>query len=247
VKDEDSSLLVTQNVHTDIPEHIHELFHLPGFYLDAIADWQYILDVISFDAYPNYVVATPLYGDVLGNRTAAILQVLQNNSSQILQKYKSLQYPVRSSPSDIQPVMVMETGYPVAADPSEQPSIVNYTAEAQAQYMQQALQSVVANGARGFQVFGLWPCPGFSPPPGGYTREDVRALTSLNEVYQSGDLLPALTWLLLPPGTPLEHLEYAVTRLPEVVGVVENGWGILNPDGTPKPAYTTLQQLYSQL
>lgn len=71
VKDEDPSLQVTMNFHTDVPKIAHTLLHLPGFYLDAVRDWAPLLDVISYDAYPNMYVASPSLGHLVGRRLEA--------------------------------------------------------------------------------------------------------------------------------------------------------------------------------
>jgi len=174
-------LQALHNFHTDIPEHIHELFHVPGFYLDAVADWQQYLDVVAFDAYPNYVVASPNYGSVVGQRAANIRNV--------------------SDLAATKPVMVMETGFPVA-NSSTPPYPVNYTDAGQSSYMTSAFKSLQAAGGTGFCVFGTWPNSGFNAPPGGYTQQDLKAINLVQGVYQTGDLAPLLRWLLIPGTLP---------------------------------------------
>lgn len=68
VKDAKPEAKTTMNFHTDVPESVHKLLNLPGYYVDAVANWSHILDIISFDAYPNYVVASPSLGHVVGER-----------------------------------------------------------------------------------------------------------------------------------------------------------------------------------
>lgn len=222
VHDEDSSLLTTTNLHTDIPEHVHELLHLPGYYEQAAAQWADYMDVVSFDAYPNYVIATPSYATELGDRAANILAAVN--------------YTL--------PVMVMEAGYPTANDTAAQPNQVNYTQARQGDYFTDAIGSVVDAGGSGFGVFTCYGCPGFSPPPGGYTDEDIQALELTNRAMQSGRLLPGIIWLLKPGAG---HVEYVFTRFPEVVSVVEDGWCLLNPDGSPKEGFLAIQAWYNKL
>src|SRR3989338_6564073 len=65
VKDEsggeqNSPVLVTQNLHTDIPEFIHNILNLKGFYVQAAQDWNNLVDIWALDAYPNMIIASPM-------------------------------------------------------------------------------------------------------------------------------------------------------------------------------------------
>jgi hypothetical protein len=136
VKDEQPEALTTTNVHTDISKHAHSLLFLPGFYLDALDAWEPYVDFMSFDAYvlffvgifvsliaisyPNMYAPEPSYADVVGQRLAAIRQ----------------RFPGK-------PVMVMETGYPVAANASVQIASMNFTEELQTAWITEVYKSCV--------------------------------------------------------------------------------------------------------
>jgi hypothetical protein len=95
-----------------------------GFYLDAVADWQQYMEIIAFDSYPNYIVATPNYGYIIGQRVSSIRNVTGVGSK---------------------PVMAMETGFSVA-NSTTPPSPVNYTDAGQSAYMSSAFTSLQAAG-----------------------------------------------------------------------------------------------------
>ncbi|MCA9771022.1 MAG: hypothetical protein KC466_01355 [Myxococcales bacterium] len=126
VKTEDPDAVTTMNFHTDVHPNINALLNTPSWQA-SIIDWRELVDVVSFDAYPNYYKAAPTLGSVVGERTTEI---------------KALACPG-------QQVMIMETGYPTG------PAIRDFDEAGQAAFIQDAVDTSVAAGAEGFLLFGL--------------------------------------------------------------------------------------------
>ncbi|MBZ0253765.1 MAG: hypothetical protein K8I02_10550 [Candidatus Methylomirabilis sp.] len=126
VKAEDPTAATTMNFHTDINPALNQFINTPTW-PDSIGRWRQYMDVVSFDAYPNYYASSPVRGEVVGERTAEV-RVLACESQQ---------------------VMIMETGYPTG------PSVRGYDEAGQAAYIQEAYDTSVAAGAEGFVYFGI--------------------------------------------------------------------------------------------
>jgi hypothetical protein len=124
VKDADPTALTTTNFHTDVHPGLNEDFQLPGW-IESIALWREQMDVVSFDAYPNYYRAAPPDGNEVGVRARVV-----------------------AAQACGRPVVVMETGYPTG------PSEAGYDEAKQAQFVRDAFDSSVAAGVRGFFLFG---------------------------------------------------------------------------------------------
>ncbi|CAG1000392.1 hypothetical protein MYXO_02965 [Myxococcaceae bacterium] len=124
VKDADPTALTTMNFHSDVHPMLNQYFRQPGW-LSSIVLWRMEMDVVSFDAYPNYYRSTPPAGSVVGERAAQVATL-----------------------SCGMPVMVMETGYPSA------PAEAGFDEAKQAAFLRDAFDSSVAAGVRGFFVFG---------------------------------------------------------------------------------------------
>ena len=58
VKDADPTALTTMNFHTDVHPGLNHYFDNPGWQ-EAVVQWRDLMDVISFDAYPNYYRSSP--------------------------------------------------------------------------------------------------------------------------------------------------------------------------------------------
>jgi hypothetical protein len=83
------------------------------------------MDIISFDAYPNYYRSSPPDGAAVGERARLI-----------------------ATQSCGMPIVVMETGYPTGAAEG------GYDEAKQATFIRDAFDSSVENGVRGFFLFG---------------------------------------------------------------------------------------------
>ena len=124
VKDADPTALTTMNFHTDVHPGLNHYFENPGWQ-EAIVQWRGLMDVISFDAYPNYYRSSPPDGTAVGATAVAVRNL-----------------------SCGKPVIVMETGYPTG------PTESGYDEAQQAQFLRDAFDSSVAAGVRGFFWFG---------------------------------------------------------------------------------------------
>lgn len=124
VKDADPTALTTMNFHTDVHPDLNLFFRQPGWQ-SAIVLWRTEMDVVSFDAYPNYYRSTPPDGASVGARAGTV-----------------------ASLSCGRPVVVMETGYPSG------PAEAGFDEVKQATFLREAFDSSLAAGVRGFFLFG---------------------------------------------------------------------------------------------
>lgn len=221
VKDEDPTANVTMNIHTDVPEFLHQLLHLKGYYLDAVTAWAPLLDVISIDCYPNMYVAYPSLAQQISDRISLIQPLVGQKG-----------------------VFVMETGYPIN-EPSDNASYpFNFTTSMQAQYAAEAALATKQAGGVGFFYFMMQPQPGMVPPPGGYTADDASFFEALKALLLTNDMWAFVKWLLDPP----LHIKEVWDRAAIFMAAPDNGgWGILDMQLNPRPAYFSLQKVFSQL
>lgn len=223
VKEEDPTAQLTMNFHTDVPEAVHAVLNLPGFYLDAIRDWAQFLDIISIDAYPNMFVADPIASSNVSDRVQLALQVVNHTKD----------------------CFVMETGYPVVeasvSANASTPSIFNYSFESQAIYIQNVVSDVARVGGAGLFYFKFTASPGMQPPPGGYTAKDVSLFDEVRNILWTNNVTGLIDWLL-EPGDLAEVLERASFFLSQPD---KAGWGVWNMDGSPRPAVGALEQAFS--
>lgn len=124
VKDADPTALTTMNFHSDVHADLNHYLRQPGW-LDTVVFWRMEMDILSFDAYPNYYRSTPPSGATVGERAAQIATL-----------------------SCGMPIVVMETGYPSG------PSEGGFDEAKQATFIREAFDSAVAAGVRGFFLFG---------------------------------------------------------------------------------------------
>src|SRR3990172_6719811 len=67
VKDADPTALSTMNFQPDLHPGLNHYFAQYGW-LEAVTRWRSEMDIVSFDAYPNYYRSTPPDGAVVGER-----------------------------------------------------------------------------------------------------------------------------------------------------------------------------------
>jgi hypothetical protein len=124
VRMEDPDAWTTVNFHSDVPGSFNSLFNLPSWQA-SIGEWLYLVDIVGFDAYPNYYRAEPVDGQVVGERIAEAVAAARGK-----------------------PVVIIETGYP--SGPAER----GYSEASQALYIQESYETAVAAGAQGYFLFG---------------------------------------------------------------------------------------------
>ena len=220
VKAEAPSAPVTMNFHTDVAKWVHDTLLLDGFYENAVQKWAPLLDVISLDAYPNAVVAAPCQSAVIGDRVKKAIAASSGKS-----------------------VFIMETGYPVygGANQSGLPEVANFTNFNQEQCINASLNAVRASGGKGFMYFKFAESPGIVAPPGGFSALDLEALKLIKLVMTHDEnVLYLLEWL-----SGGLHLDYLEDRLPALLQGFLGGTGLLQMDGTPRPAYETIKKLFA--
>ena len=125
VHDSDPEAVTTQNLHTDIHPNLSRLILQPSW-IEAATLWRDHMDLIGFDAYPNYYIAEPVYGTVVGERVAMLLEAGCGK-----------------------PVIGLEIGYPTG------PEELGYSWDNQAQYLDEAFHSSYEAGIAGYFHFGL--------------------------------------------------------------------------------------------
>jgi hypothetical protein len=228
VKDEDPHALVTMNFQTDAPESLHAMLNLPGYYVDAIANWSSLLDVISIDSYPNMFIATPIRADVVGEHVRKSREA-----------------------SGGMEVFVMETGYPVLADGqttfpngSSLPPELLFSEHQQAAYVEGVVQAVKDNGGSGLFYFKFGPTNGMSAPTGGYTVLDESMFIEIREFLTTQNTTQLIDWALGDKGANLVELLsrafFFATRADH-----EGGWGLLGPDYHPRLGYDAIQRAFA--
>ncbi len=135
---EDADAVTEININTDMNDAFNTQFGRPGWE-DVVVAWRDLADVIGFDTYPNYYVAQPADGTIVGQRAKRFLQLVHPG----------------------QQVMVVETGYPNG------PAARGFSAASQQQFLQQAWTSCRDAGVSGFMPFaiadGSGPDPVFTP------------------------------------------------------------------------------------
>lgn len=226
VKDEDPSLWTTQNLVADVPEDVYQIAHVPIYYLDALEVWDPLMDMVSFDVYPNYYLAYPIYDNVLSNITEKIRERLTNPDK---------------------PIMVAETGTHVMDASSIAANTlnpVNFTGDAQGEYLAASFEATYKANIKGFQVFKLSENSGFSAPEGGYSNQDVKFLQACTDSVVQNTIQPLIDWVL-----SLRDIKYILSgRAIEVATApTTSSFGILDINGNFLPGFNVLHELYSHL
>ena len=126
VHESDPEAITVQNLHTDIHPNLSHMILQPSW-IDAAMLWRDYMDIIGFDAYPNYYVDEPIYGEVVGERAAILREA-----------------------SCGKPVMVMEIGYPTG------PAELGFSPEKQARFIDEAFHSAYDAGVVGYMHFGMF-------------------------------------------------------------------------------------------
>ncbi len=123
VHDADPEAITYMNFHTDIHPRMNRLFGSPHWE-QAVRDWKDLMDVIGFDAYPNYYTADPVRGEVVGERVARIKELAPGKK-----------------------VMVIEVDYPYA------PAVRGFSPEKQARFLGASYEAARQAGADGYFKF----------------------------------------------------------------------------------------------
>lgn len=221
VRDEDAGALVTTNLHSEVPEAAHKALGLPGFYLDAAAEWAPMLDFVSLDAYPcdfnPDVTARPA---VVGQRVAAIKAALPAGAR----------------------VVVMETGYSALAPGTTSSGfpVFDYSEANQAAFVRAAYASVVAAGGDGFLYFNVAAERGQVAPGGAYTAADAAAFEAALQVVDSFNVSAGIDWLLG------KHALQELPRVAEIAAGSGDGFGVLREDFSRRPAFEALAEVFAK-
>jgi hypothetical protein len=217
-------VLVTQNLHTDVPKAFHDVVLPECYYVRAARLWDRLIDVWSFDAYPNLVDAWPLRAHVLGERLRNITRVVAPGKS----------------------VFVMESGYPSLAREFAHPdnaSVINWSESRQAAYADAAVSAVQRAGGAGLFWFNVIKTQGMRPPAGGYRPSDAEVIRELRTLVSTRNITHFVDWALVG-----DHLAKLIIDAPFflVRADAQHGWGLLNLDGTPKPAFRALASAFQR-
>ena len=218
VRIEDPGAEIAIAFHTDIHENIHDNFILsltagPYSWTEWLEEWDQYLDIVALDCYPNYYNADPVYGMDVGARVAAAKAIAPGKS-----------------------VIVLETAYPVPVPGVTLPDPVDYTEAKQAQYVGDAVNSVIANGADGFFYFSL-KSNGMQDL---YTQQDLDALAILGPAFHDGDTAALIAFLSIPG-----NIQYCTNELVIALQNVESGFGLIRSDDSRRPGFDVLQAVFS--
>lgn len=202
VKDADPSAITLINLHSDIPDEVCNFFGIPTW-LEAAALWRDYADIIGFDAYPNYVTPNPVMGEVVGERVRQVIEA-----------------------SCGKPTMIVETDYPTG------PAILDFTPEAQAEYISEAFWSAYDAGAIGFLKLAV------RGPDAHWveiTDEDVENIRLIRNWWLNENFISLGLWALA-------HLK-DMLHIFDVIASVEGYWGMIKSDETPKPSYYVMADI----
>ena len=123
VKDADPESMTYMNFHTDIHPKMNRMLKEPDW-PEAVRQWKDLMDIIGFDAYPNYYSADPIRAEVIGERVKTIRKIV-----------------------GAKPVILVEVDYPFG--PPER----GYNPEKQAEFLKLSYQSARKAGVNGYFKF----------------------------------------------------------------------------------------------
>ena len=239
VKDEDASALVTTNFHTDVAKWVHDVLLLKGYYEEAVSSWSNMLDIVSIDAYPNMLVASPCLSNVVAERylfrvVFFILHFLAHSS---LSRGRVSNSRIASQNKS---VFVMEWSYPMDSANGTFPGAANFSNSNQVLCIKETLEAVKSAGGDGFMYFKFQRQSGIVPPPGGYSDLDLEALKLIAMVMSNNENpIYLLEWL--QSGLHLQYLEH---RLPILLSSIQQGFGLITLDGKYRPGLYELKKIY---
>ena len=200
---------ITTQIHTDIHPNLNKSIKTPSW-LDAITQWAPHLDFIGISAYPNYIRATPVYS--IQNRIHQIQKITQK------------------------PIIVLETGYPVASGPQSQ--LRSHSFSNQRLYVEKNIMDCMKSGVHGYFYFSPHAGIGFSYS---YTSQDLYALEKLALCMETGDIR-YFYQILSNPG-----LSYVQNIFPNVLQSTERGFIMFDINNNPLPATQFLMDIYSHM
>ena len=125
VKDADPEAVTFMNFHTDIPPRINHLLRQPDWTL-AVRRWKDLMEVIGFDSYPNYYLAEPVRGALIGERIRQIQAAAPGK-----------------------PVFLVEVDYPSG------PAVRGFSEEHQAEFLRESYDAARRAGAWGYLKFSV--------------------------------------------------------------------------------------------
>jgi len=207
VKDADPEALTLMNFHTDVPDRISRLGHAPGW-REAVRQWKGDMEIIGFDAYPNYYVADPVRGAKVGELVRMIRVAAPG-----------------------MPVWGIEVDYP--SGPAER----GFTPEKQAQFLRESYRAARAAGAAGYFKFCV---TGPERHETEITARDLEALAKVVPLWEQGRLGALFRWAIVRP----RYIQY---HFLDVMRTVEGYWGMVTPDGGPKPAWQVMQEIAAEV
>jgi len=119
----DPEAITYMNFHTDIHPRLNRMLRQPDWET-AVVRWKDYMDIIGFDAYPNYYTPEPVRGDLVAERARRIAELAPGKK-----------------------VWVIETDYPYA------PLLRGFTPEKQAEFLRESYESCRAAGVDGYFKF----------------------------------------------------------------------------------------------
>lgn len=201
---------ITQ-IHTDIPDGIFKQLKLPTV-RETIRLWDSDLDYVGLSMYPFYFNAdlSEVY-DKLTHRIQSIAEVTSK------------------------PIVILESGYPVAKFPEANPKRYNFTNEAQAEYTEIMMRLVSELSLAGIFYFKVNPIEGFALKRKVNSKDEF-TFEILERAFEIESLIPLYN-LLWYPG-----VAYLQNEFVPLIMSVERGFGNLFSDYTGRLSYFRLKE-----
>jgi len=128
IKTEDPDAIVTTALYTDVPDELHKRTGTKTW-REALVDWWGYVDIIGLSSYPNIIQGLPILGETVGQRIAQAIPLARGKT-----------------------VFIIDSGY--ASGPEES----QFSEANQSIFIEEATDSVIANGGSGFFYSTLYSC-----------------------------------------------------------------------------------------
>jgi hypothetical protein len=156
-----------------------------------VADWKDLMDVIAFDAYPNYYSALPVRADAVGERVRTIRALVGDR-----------------------PIVIMEIDYPYG------PASRGFSPERQAEFLRGSYDAARAEGAAGYFKFRVVDDDAEKYWNIELTPEDLANLAMIGPLYEQGKVSRILWWALPRAGYVRDHFLDALKSVEGHWGVI---------------------------
>jgi hypothetical protein len=166
VHDADPQARTMMNFHTDIHPRLNHYLGQPDW-MEAVAAWKDLMDIIAFDAYPNYYRPDPVSGEAVAERVHLLREIAGDK-----------------------PIVIMEIDYPWG--PAER----GFTPSKQAEFLRASYDAARAAGVAGYFKFRVVDPDGEKYDRIELADEDLENLADIIPLYEQGQVGRLLLWAL---------------------------------------------------